>query len=314
MIKFGIIGAGIISSRNISAIMLDGRAKVMAVADINEEKANDTADKYKITPYYDYKEMINCEELDAVVINLPHYLHKECGVYCAEHGLHVFLEKPMAVSTEECEEIIRAADDNSVKLMIGHVQRYFPENIKAKEIIKSGELGKVAFIVDVRNVAYFTSVRPRWFLNKKLSGGGVMMNFGAHSLDKIIWLMESEVRSITGKVGSFNPQFDIEGHAQAFVEMKNGVTAVINFSGYDSNPINETKIYFSQGELKLCTGKGLWISRGGEYEEVHIENKKDPFELQMSEFIDCITYNKESPIPGIYGEKIIEAIEKVYGA
>lgn len=312
MLKFGIIGAGIISSNHLAAIMHNSSSKVQAIADINKKKADEIAAEYKVVAYENYMEMVNREELDAVVINLPHYLHCECMVYCAEHGLHILLEKPMAVCEEECKTMIRTAERNHVKLMIGHIQRYFAENIKAKEIIQSGVLGKIAFIEESRNGQYFSEERPRWFLKKQLSGGGVMMNFGAHSLDKILWLTDSEISHINGKTGTFEEQFDIEGHAQAFVELENGVTAVISYSGYNCVPINETKIYLSNGEIRLCTGKGLWIGRGGEYEEIKLQNDSKPFELQMNAFIDCILDNKEIPIPGIYGMKIIKAIESLY--
>lgn len=312
MLKFGIIGVGRISLSHLAALMNNDCSKVQAVADIDKKKATDIAAQYEANAYNNYIEMVNNEELDAVVINLPHYLHCECTVYCAEHGLHVLLEKPMAVCEEECKTMILAAEKNNIKLMIGHVQRYYAENIKAKEIIQSGELGEIAFIVENRNSRYFSEKRPRWFLQKQLSGGGAMMNFGAHSLDKIIWLTDSEIKHINGKTGTFEEKFDIEGHAQAFIELENGVTAVISYSGYNCIPTNETKICFSKGEMKLCTGKGLWISREGEYEEIKLQNDSKPFELQMNTFIDCILDNKEIPIPGIYGMKIIKAIESVY--
>lgn len=312
MIGFGIIGIGAMGRDHISSILHNSNAKLVALVDINKEKADGIAREYNVASYYDFRIMVENEELDAVVINLPHFLHKECMVYCAAHGLHTLVEKPMAISSEECEAMITAAKENNVKLMIGHVQRYFQENIMAKDIIKSGELGEVSTIVDIRNGLYFTPVRPKWFLDKGLSGGGVMMNFGAHSLDKIMWLLDSKVVHIAGNAGSLNSQFNIEGHAQAFITLENGVTATINYSGYDSIPINETRIYLSKGEIKLCTGNGLWIGKNREYKKVHEANSSNPFQLQMNDFIDCIISDKEPKISGLYGKHIIESIEKVY--
>ncbi|HHW47388.1 MAG TPA: Gfo/Idh/MocA family oxidoreductase [Clostridiaceae bacterium] len=312
MLKIGIIGAGIISKSHISAIRKNSKVKLESIADINREKADKIANQYEITPYYDYKDMVQNENLDAVIINLPHFLHKECSIYCMEKGLHCLVEKPMATSSKDCDDMIRSAEYNGVKLMIGHVQRYFSENIKAKEIIQSGELGKIAFIVDIRNGLYITPQRPAWYLQKQLSGGGIMMNLGAHSMDKIIWLTDSNIKSIAGKVGSFNQQYDIEEYAQAFVELENGVSASINLSGCASFPVNETRIYLSEGEILIRTGIGLWVSKGSEYEKVDIQSKTDIFELQLNDFVSSIIDHKDSPIPGIYGKRIISAIEQVY--
>lgn len=313
MIKIGVIGAGKISHRHTEAVKCIEGVTVGAVADINLERAKQLSKEYGAVAYDNYPDMIKSEGLDAVIINLPHGLHASCTRDCAREGLDILLEKPMAVNTDECSEMIAVAKEHKVKLMIGHIQRYFPENIKAKEMIESGEFGAITSIKDVRNLFYFSKDRPSWFFDKEMSGGGIMMNFGAHSLDKILWLTGSKIKSIVGSAGNALPDYEVDGHAQAFIELENNVTATLNFSGYRQSPINETTVYMTNGSLKLATGKGLWVYEGDEYRKVDTDSSINPFQIQMNDFIAYIRDEKCIENTGDYGKSIIEAIEMVYG-
>ncbi|MCM0650893.1 Gfo/Idh/MocA family oxidoreductase [Clostridium swellfunianum] len=314
MINIGIIGAGIISRSHVQACENIDWARVTCIADIVYERAAAFTDSFGIKAYSDYKQMIDNEDLQAVIITLPHNLHKSATVDCCNKGLNVLIEKPMAISSKECEEMIEAANTNGVKLMVAHVQRYFPENIKAKEIIASKELGELIMIVDVRNNDYFSEDRPKWFLNPTMSGGGIFMNYGAHSLDKIIWITDSNVKNVEGKIGFFNEIYNVEGNAQAFIELENGVTAVLSQHGYKGDSKNITEFCCTNGVIKLCTGKGLWVDKGKGFEEVILEEKEKVFENQLLDFLNAIKHGTKPEISGEYGLNIIKLIETFYGS
>ncbi len=312
MIKAGIIGAGGISSSYMSAAENLSGIEITCMADLVAEKVEKFVEKYGIKSYREYGKMIDAEKLDAVIIALPHSLHRDVVIDCCKRKLHVLVEKPMAVSSSECEEMIAAAKAQGIKLMVGHIQRYFPENRKAKEIIQSGELGKLTMIVDIRNNDYFTAERPQWFFNPRVSGGGIFMNYGAHSLDKIMWLTDSKVKNISGKIGYHAEGMPVEGNAQVMVELENGITAVVSQCGYKGDVRNETQLYMTKGTLTLCTGKGLYMDRGKGYEEVFVRQDGKAFERQLTSFIKSIEEDREPEITGQYGKDIISAIEKVY--
>lgn len=314
MVNIGIIGAGIIGRSHVQACGNIEWARVTCIADIIYERAAEFKDSYGIRAYTDYKEMIDKEDLQAVVITLPHNLHKSVAIYCCNKGINVLVEKPMAISVKECEEMIEAANANKVKLMVAHVQRYFSENIKAKEIIASKELGELTMIVDIRNNDYFSEDRPKWFLNHDMSGGGIFMNYGAHSLDKIIWITGSNVKRIEGKIGLFNETYNVEGNAQAFLELENGVTAVLSQHGYKGDVKNITEFYCTKGVIKLCTGKGLWVDRGKGFEEVIVQDKEKIFENQLLDFLNAVKHGIKPEISGEYGLNIIKLIETFYGS
>lgn len=312
MIRVGMIGAGIIGHDHARALRIVNEVEFKAVADIVPARAKEFEEKYGARPYTDYKEMLKNEQLDAVVINLPHGLHKEAAIYSAYCGLHVFLEKPMANSVEECNSMLEAAEKNNVKLMIGHIQRFFAENIKAKELIHSGELGDLVMITDIRNIDYFTEKRPGWFFSKQLAGGGIVMNYGAHSLDKLIWLTELNIKNISGLASQHLPNYEVEGNAQMLVQLEGDISAVISYSGYKGPSFNETNIYMTKGVIKLCTGYGLWVSKGGEFEPVAIQKPKNSFELIWENFRDNINNNTNPEPDGYYGREIIRLIEETY--
>lgn len=312
MLRFGIIGAGIISTRHLKAIDKNPRTMTVAVADLDLEKARSAADAYGALAYTDYKEMLDKEVLDAVIINLPHYLHEESTRCCAQRGIHVLVEKPMSVSVSSCQAMIRACRDHGTVLQIGHIQRYFPENKKAKELIDSHALGKLLMIQDVRTSLYFTENRPKWFLDKKLSGGGILMNLGAHSLDKIKYLTGSTFAEVTGSCGFEHPDYSIEGNAQLFLKTENGVTASVTLCGYHHIPVNETTLYFSGGVLKLNTGKNLEIWKSGAFRELVPTDEQLPFEEQLEDFVLAVTDGIPPAADGPYSQDIISVIESIY--
>lgn len=312
MLKVGMIGAGIIGYDHAKALKVVNGVNLVAVADIISERANSFGEKYNATPYTDYKEMINTENLDIALINLPHGLHKEASVFCAQNGLHILLEKPMANSLEECLEIIEASKQHNVKLMIGHIQRYIAENIKAKELIDSGKYGNLVSFTDVRNIDYFTNDRPKWFFDKKLAAGGIVMNYGAHSLDKIKWISDLEIKSICGKVNQKLQGYNVEGDAQMLVNLSNNISAVISYCGYWTPAFNETMIYLTRGVIKLQTGFGIWVSEGEDFQKVELADKTDAFVLMWQDFYNSIINNKNPPVDGEYAMDIIKNIEEVY--
>jgi len=201
----------------------------------------------------------------------------------AEKGISALVEKPMAASSQDCKAMIKAAEENNVKLMIGHIQRYFSSNRKAREIIRSGQLGRLVSITDTRNVYYFHDKRPGWFLDKEMSGGGIFINLGAHCLDKIKFVTDSKIKSIAGKASYYEERFNVGTH-----------------------------YFFTGGAVKVGS-EGFLVSReDGPFERIELESDEDAFYLQLKDFTDSIKEDKEPEIPGEYGLEIIEAIEEVY--
>ena len=312
MISVAVIGAGVNSLRHLQAIDSNPKTKLCAVADIISEKAYAAAAPYGAVHYTDYLKMLNAEQPDAVIVNLPHYLHESCAISCAQHGAHVLLEKPMSISAESCHRICKAFQQAGRLLQIGHVQRYMRENRAAKALIDSGTLGEIVFVEDTRVTNYFTAARPRWFFQKAQAGGGISLNFGAHSLDKLCYLTDSKIDSLVGHCTYACADADVDGSAQMYVKMRNGVSATISLCGYTVTPRNETMIYLTRGALRLRTGQDLWISLNGKDERLSTDEYPDPFAAQWDDFIESISLGKQIACTGDYGMHIVEKISSVW--
>ena len=312
MVRVGIIGAGAIAESHLISASQIKDIQLISIADIAEEKVKVFASKYCMKAYTDYKQMLEKESLDIVIINLPHFLHKRAVIDCAENGCHILLEKPMALNEQECNEIIRVCERQNVKLMVGHIQHFFPANIKIKEIVESGKLGKLLMITNVRYGDYFIPTRPDWFLHYNTAGGGILMNLGAHSIDIVQFISGSRVKSVRAVVGKFAEGIEVEGNAQVFLTLDSGVTASITLSGYKTVPRNETELVFTGGMIKVTSADTVFlINNEGRYEEIMME-KGDPFGLQISELIRSIAENSAPSITGEYGRSIIRAIKAAY--
>lgn len=314
--RVALIGAGLISKHHLNAIAKLDELVAAAVADIDEKKGREVAAEHGISYYSNYQEMILAEKPDIVIIALPHYLHEECAVWCAEQGCHILLEKPMALNLKQCDTILHAADSAGVKLMIGHTQHYLPANLQAKQLIMSGQLGTLVAIHDTRHRYYYSEDRPAWFLEKTKAGGGIMMNLGAHSVDKVQWLTGSRIERVKASLTYEGVRGDVEGSGVVYLTTSEGLSAVVIQSGYAGVDKDETELIFTDGMAKLISAKGLWISDNGSY--VRYESKpsatfpEDPFVLQFKDLISAIVSDTESGSSGRYGRSVIAVLEAIY--
>lgn len=145
--KLGIIGAGGFSNNHLNGIKGLDFVEVVAICDVVEENARNQAEKYNIPHYYtDHKELLKHEEIQAVTLPLPDQVHASIAVDAMKAGKHVLCEKPMALSREDCEIMIKTAKETGMQLMVGQIGRYTPAFVKAKEIFDSGEIGELMFI------------------------------------------------------------------------------------------------------------------------------------------------------------------------
>src|SRR5690606_35023749 len=149
-------------------------------------------------------------------------------------------------------------------------QHYYSENIKAREIVRSGVMGKLIMIQEVRHLNYYNDSRPDWFFYKEKAGGGIFMNIGSHSIDKIQFIADSRIARVTASVNYNGLKGNIEGSGIAFVETESGVACSICHSGYKGANKDETELLFTNGMIKLVAGSSLlWVSNEQrEYEKV----------------------------------------------
>lgn len=312
MIRVALIGTGAMVDFHLDAIEKDPDAQLVAVCTAHMESAKKSADPRGVAAYDNYVKMLEELKPDAVIINLPHYLHEPCAKTCAEHGCHILLEKPMSTSYQSCLNIIEACKKNHVLLQVAHPQGFMAETRMAQDIIRSGELGDLVMVQTQRSTTYYHPNRPKWFWKKETAGGGIWINLGAHCLDQFCQLTGSPIKSITGKC-TYIDGMDVDASAHAFVECENGVTATITLSGYNWSRNDECTIHLTKGSMKLRGWMDLFISRGDdEWEQVDCSKYAGPFEYQWEVFSDAVRKGEVTMCSGEYAANILWAIEQLW--
>lgn len=311
-------GCGGIASKHLEALKhmreTGGKVAAVAAADLNAPRLQAAAELYgpELAGYTSYQRMILETRPDIVIITLPHHLHLEAACFAAEAGCHILLEKPMALNVEECDTIIEHAYRHRVSVLVGHTQHYIGENLHAKRLIEEGSLGRLIMLHDVRHTDYYAGSRPDWFFRRSLSGGGIAFNLGSHSIDKAIWLAGSAVSSVKGTLSYHGSRGDVEGSMIAHLHLRNGVAAAIVQSGYKGAAANYTELLFTNGSLRLETGRALYRSEGGPYAPVDLPGQSDPFVLQLEDLIGAIETGRPPSCTMEYSRHIIEVLEGLY--
>jgi len=163
-------------------------AELVGVADRDLDKAGKLVDRHRATAYSSAEDLLDQEKVDVVDICLPTFLHKEYAVKAAREGKHILCEKPIALTTEDADEMIDTAEKAGVKFMIGQVIRFWPEYIKLKEIYDSGQLGKLLNITCIR-----LSPTPDWAWDNWLTdperSGGALLDLHIHDTDYLLYLL-----------------------------------------------------------------------------------------------------------------------------
>ncbi len=314
MMRIGIVGAGIIGVSHKNAIMKNSRCILAAVCDIAIEKAKKLVEGTNIPVYSDYKEMAQKEALDAVILNLPHFLHKDVAVFFLERKIAVLVEKPMANSVAECDAMIAASVESGTPLVVGHVQRYFASYRALRELIQSEKIGKLCIVTESRNIFYFAQTRPGWFWEKEKSGGGIAMNYGAHSIDKLLFTTGAEIDQVFANGNNFLNDANVEAAAQILLKLSNGVSATLSYSGCYSPYQEEVTFYFTDGVAKVCGNRELWISEKGKaFERVDLDYSINALEAQLDAFLDYLAGKTYEIATAQYGRKVISVLEEAYG-
>lgn len=187
IIGIGMIGVGGIADLHSKGYMESGHARIVAVADVNAELAEEKRSSFRADrSYSDYKLLLKDDKVDAVDICLPNFLHAEVAVAAAEAGKHVLVEKPMATNPKECEEMISSAKRNGVKLMVGHNQVFYPPHQETKRLIDE-EIGIPILLLTRLHNGFRQNFG--WRADAKSVGGGFLMEACVHRLYLSRYLM-----------------------------------------------------------------------------------------------------------------------------
>jgi phthalate 4,5-cis-dihydrodiol dehydrogenase len=231
ILKLGIVGIGVGASEILPQMEAMPEIQLAAAADINQRVRDTFQQRYCAKVYDSIEKLCSDPDVEAVWISTPNKFHAPHTIIAAEHGKHVVVEKPMAISLAEAEKMIEAAEKNKIKLLCGHTQSYGSHIRTMRQIIASGEVGKLCAL----HVWAYTDwmLRPRTAEELDINqGGGVPYRQGPHQVDTLRLLGGGMVRSVRGAVGQWFPGRPIPGYYSAFMEFEDGTPATLMHNGY----------------------------------------------------------------------------------
>lgn len=331
-IKFAIVGCGRIGARHAQHIQNLGH--LAAVCDINEENAGKLADQYKCQPFSDYHQMLSQLAGKAEVISIctPNGLHAAQTIAALRQGFHVLCEKPMAISVEDCGEMIKEAEKANRRLFVVKQNRFNPPVEAVKKAIDQGKMGKILSVhlncCWNRNFNYYQ--HSDW-KGKKLLDGGTLFTQFSHFIDLLYWMI-GDVRQVQAFTTNAIHQDIIEFEDSGVVALKfyNGAIGSIHYTvnSYKKNMEGSLTIFGEKGTVKIG-GQYLNELEYQQLEDYEIKdlppgnpaNNYGEYQGSMSNhdhvyqnLIDVLNNEGVIATMGFEGMKSVEIIDKIYQA
>lgn len=323
-IRVAVIGCGSIAKhRHLVEYDAHNQVHIVAVCDIVETRAKEMAAKYGATAYTDYHDLLKNEQIDAVSVCLPNYLHAPVSIDAIQADCHVLCEKPMATSQQEAENMIQAAKTKQKKLMIAHNQRFVASHVKAKELIEKGELGKIySFRTTFGHdgpEGWSVDGAESWFFKKEEAFIGAMGDLGVHKADLLRYLLGEEFTEVSAMVETnAKENATVDDNAVCILKSASGIIGTLTASwAYNAMEDNSTVIYGEKAVLRIeddpSYGLIVQYSNGDtvNYQLGKIQSNDAGGQTTthvIDHFITSIVENKEPLINGEEGMKSLHII------
>ncbi|WP_182200635.1 Gfo/Idh/MocA family protein [Paraliobacillus salinarum] len=300
--RVAIIGCGNIFPMHAASITEREDLDLIAVCDIKKERADEKARQYSAKAYENYEDMMDQEELDVVHICLPHYLHAPASMAATKRKIHVMTEKPMTIEYEDAKAMIDSAKENGVTLGVIFQNRYNPGSQLIKNMLHSGELGKVKAgklqVTWDRSDEYYQNSDWKGTWDKE--GGGVIIDQAIHTLDLMRWFVDSELKYVDASISNRAHQLiEVEDAAEGVIAYRNGVVTAfhaINYYTYDA-PV-EIELHCEKGIAKMVADKAtVTLHDGRTFIADH-----NPLE----------TFTYDSGVKGYWGVSHVKQINNFY--
>jgi len=327
-IKFALIGCGSVLKKHAESINRIKKAKLVAVCDIDSERAKEYGREYKVPYYTNPDKMVENEDINVISILTPSGSHVQIAMNLIKHKKHYVIEKPLALRLEDADTLIKACDESNVKLFVVQQNRFNPPIKKLKEAIDKNKFGKLVL----------GTVRVRWcrtqeyYDQKKWRGtwaldGGVFTNQASHHIDMLVWMM-GDVEKVMAISATRLTKIEVEDTGVAILKFNNGALGIVEAT-------TATRPKDLEGSISILGEKGSVEISGFYMNELKTWNflnddekanniletyGKTPeiFAWNHYEFlrdvVDSILNNKKGLIDGLEARKSLELINAIYEA
>ena len=313
-VKFGLVGTGAIAQSYLAAFKETEIAQLVAVADVRREAAEAVAAAHNCQAFDSHEAMADAVPMDAVIVCTPPSTHRDVCVHLVNKGINVLCEKPLSIDSQSAVRMLDAAADAGVLFTMASKFRYVDDVKQAKALVASGIVGEVVLFENA--FTGFVDMSKRWNSNAAMSGGGVLIDNGTHSVDVMRYILGplAELQVVEGKRIQALP---VEDTVRMFVRSEAGVMGTIDLSWSINKELpNYISIYGSKGTIQVGwkeskyrrSGDAQWTVFGSGY------NKFQAFRSQIENFARAIRGEEDLLITGEDALASVQVIETAYQA
>jgi len=308
--KVGIIGIAHMHVVSYASCLKKLGVEIIGAYDRNQENLQKFCTQFELNPITDLESLLN-SDIDTVLICSENAYHCEYALKAAEYKKHIIVEKPMALTIEEADQMIDAAKAADVKLMVAHPVRFSKVMQELKKRVENGELGNVLAI----NSSNHGKNPGGWFIDPKLSGGGAIIDHTIHIADLVYWLFEPKIQSVYAMDGSWNKECPVEDTGLLHIRFTNGTFMSLDTSW--NRPANYP--VWGDASLGLVTDKGFVHADGFGRKGIAYTDSESfhYFEQDMDMGLikackEAIENDLPSPVPGEAGRFTVEMANLAY--
>ncbi len=311
--KAAVVGAGVMGSMHARIYAEMDNVELCAIADPDETAAQKLAKRYRPAVYTDYRQLLDREEIDLVSIAVPTRLHEEIACEVMSRGIHVLVEKPLALSVEQGQRIIDVAQQFGVKLAVGHIERFNPAVVEIKRRLDDHELGRI-FQLHARRLSPFPG---------RVQDVGVILDLATHDIDVMRHLLSCSVERVFAETER-KAHFSCEDLVSALIRFSSGAIGVLDVNWLTPTKVRQLAVLGERGMFlaDYLTQDVYWyknrpspdgwdtltVFRGAwEGDMVRLQfHKKEPLRAELESFVTAVA--QDSP-PEVTGEDGLAAIE-----
>ena len=320
-INLALIGTGYIADYHVRGLQQIPNTEIISVVSRTKEAAVSFATKYNIASHTnDISTLLSRKDIDAVVIATPNKFHAPYAIEFLKKGIDVFIEKPMAISSQEGRQITKTATENNTLVMIGHMWRFDEEANYIRDTIASDKLGK---IFKTKGYGIHVNWGPSgWFVKKELAGGGALADMGVHAIDTARFLLgDPQPKSVYAKIATHFGDYDVDDTGTIFITWDNGTESIIECGWWHPHmdgPEASTGVFGTKGYASLFPTY-LEIKEGDQINNITKEFpiRKEHcdqgiYSRQMEHFVASIR-NRSIPVPGLNeGQIVLDIVAAAY--
>lgn len=333
-IGFGIIGAGgIASRRTIPGLLLSEHAELIAVMGPDMERTEAVREQFGAKrAYISEKELLEDPEVEAVYIASPVVCHAKQAKLCADYGKHILIEKPIAMTADEAEEVLSYCEKRNVKIAAGLMMRFGTQVNNMRDAVLSGKLGQV-----VSGYSQFTLWLPadsgNWRIHSELAGGGSMMDMGVHTIDLMEYITGMRITDVASMNETITHDYDVEDTSTLLLRMENGAQCVVqtNYNLPDEEACWRIELFGTRGRLlgntvigqdDTGTCNALFLENNQDYDPRQVHSEAKGIELsgefgnlytrEIDSFALSLLENKPLVVPARQALHIQRVMESAY--